>query len=79
MDMLLKMKEKFVKGDEPVTATNQIGVNDRRKNTDRRHFTYTFYIPERRNGGDRRCGPDRRNNQRYSNEATTQVPQALID
>lgn len=73
LDILLKMMEKIIKGDEPVTATTQISVNDRRKNTDRRHFTYTFYIPERRNGDDRRRGADRRDGRRYSNEAVTQV------
>ena len=32
----------------------------RRKRADRRQFVYTFHIPERRSGGDRRSGEDRR-------------------
>ncbi len=32
----------------------------RRKNIDRRKFAYTFHIPERRCGTDRRDGKDRR-------------------
>jgi len=32
----------------------------RRKDSDRRQFTYTFHIPERRSGVDRRTGKDRR-------------------
>ena len=38
----------------------------RRKNTDRRRFTYTFHIPERRNGADRRSGKDRRSEDRLT-------------
>lgn len=33
----------------------------RRKNPDRRQFAYTFHIPERRSGIDRRITRDRRN------------------
>ena len=33
----------------------------RRSGMDRREFTYTFHIPERRRGLDRRSGFDRRN------------------
>lgn len=33
---------------------------ERRKNEDRRQFSYTIHIPERRNGSDRRKGVDRR-------------------
>jgi len=32
----------------------------RRSGADRRHFDYTFYIPERRSGIERRSGKDRR-------------------
>jgi len=32
----------------------------RRKREDRRQFVYTFHIPERRVGGERRSGEDRR-------------------
>lgn len=73
LDNLLKMIEKITKGDEPVTATTQFSVSDRRKNSDRRHFTYTFYIPERRCGGDRRRGSDRRDGQRHLNGSVSQV------
>jgi hypothetical protein len=33
---------------------------DRRSGKDRRQFSYTAYIPERRNGQDRRSGKNRR-------------------
>ncbi len=33
---------------------------DRRTGLDRRHFSYTDHIPERRSGQDRRTGVDRR-------------------
>lgn len=36
----------------------------RRKKSDRRQFSYTFHIPERRNGLDRRNGEDRRKAER---------------
>jgi hypothetical protein len=32
----------------------------RRTGTDRRNYSYTLHIPERRNGNDRRSGDDRR-------------------
>jgi len=32
----------------------------RRAGADRRSYSYTVYIPERRNGNDRRSGDDRR-------------------
>ena len=32
----------------------------RRSGAERRNFSYTYYIPERRNGQDRRDGNDRR-------------------
>ena len=34
--------------------------SDRRIGGDRRAFSYSMHIPERRNGKDRRCGRDRR-------------------
>ena len=37
---------------------------ERRKNDDRRQFSYTIHIPERRNGADRRKGIDRRHHAR---------------
>ena len=32
-------------------------LDDRRREPDRRHFSYTFYVPERRSGTDRRSSP----------------------
>lgn len=34
--------------------------DDRRTGIDRRHFSYSLYIPERRTGKNRRSGEDRR-------------------
>jgi hypothetical protein len=53
-------------------AERNIGVNDiniddnggRRKSGDRRVFTYTMHIPERRHEYDRRSGKDRREEDR---------------
>ncbi|MGD9187674.1 MAG: hypothetical protein PVI89_05660 [Desulfobacteraceae bacterium] len=48
---------------------NEINITDnggRRKNSDRRQFSYTCHIPERRSGIDRRAGEDRRKDNRYS-------------
>lgn len=42
----------------------QVIVQDnggRRMGADRRSFSYSLYVPERRTGGDRRKGKDRRN------------------
>ena len=42
----------------------EVGLRDndgRRSNRDRRQFSYTGHIPERRSGRDRRGGRDRRN------------------
>ena len=39
---------------------------DRRKKADRRQFTYTFHIPERRGGLDRRDKEERRSSERDS-------------
>ncbi len=36
----------------------------RRSGVERRQFTYTVHVPERRAGEDRRCGNDRRNGTR---------------
>jgi len=32
-------------------------LDDRRRDPDRRHFSYTYYVPERRSGTDRRSSP----------------------
>jgi len=44
------------------TSTDNGG---RRSGGDRRKYSYTLYIPERRNGKDRRDGKDRRMIPRY--------------
>lgn len=43
-----------------VNETNIEDNGGRRKNSDRRSFSYTVHIPERRRGLDRRKGDDRR-------------------
>lgn len=52
------MREKGQKS----TSTDNGG---RRSGGDRRKYSYTLYIPERRNGQDRRNGNDRRMSPRY--------------
>jgi hypothetical protein len=55
--------------DERNDLVNEINIADnggRRKNNDRRQFSYTCHIPERRSGSDRRAGEDRRKDDRYS-------------
>lgn len=42
----------------------------RRIHNDRRRFSYTFHIPERRKGNDRRNVGDRRKSARLPNEGT---------
>ncbi len=42
-----------------------VDKGERRSGIDRRTFSYTCYIPERRMGADRRSGPDRRRNKRF--------------
>jgi hypothetical protein len=41
----------------------------RRSGIERRRFSYTVHVPERRSGGDRRCGNDRREAPRLGPEA----------
>jgi hypothetical protein len=55
--------------DEGNDLVNEINIADnggRRKNSDRRQFSYTCHIPERRSGNDRRAGEDRRKDNRCS-------------
>lgn len=47
---------------QKATSTDNGG---RRSGGDRRKYSYTLYIPERRNGQDRRDGKDRRMSPRY--------------
>jgi hypothetical protein len=44
------------------TSTDNGG---RRSGGDRRTYSYTLYVPERRSGDDRRNGTDRRQTPRY--------------
>ncbi|MFZ5570410.1 MAG: hypothetical protein ACOZF0_08395 [Thermodesulfobacteriota bacterium] len=46
--------------------TNLSDNGGRRRDGDRRMFSYTSYIPERRSGVDRRSGEDRRSVPRLS-------------
>ena len=50
---------------ESVSGFNIIDNGGRRKNGDRRTFSYTVHIPERRCGEDRRTGKDRRQHNRF--------------
>jgi hypothetical protein len=43
---------------------SSIDQGGRRRGVDRRRFSYTCFIPERRSGADRRCGQDRRRKKR---------------
>jgi len=51
-----------------VNDTNIADNDERRKNGDRRNFSYTIHIPERRHGYDRRAGEDRRKDDRFADE-----------
>ena len=56
-----KDKDSFV---DDILNNNADDNGGRRKNLDRRKFAYTFHIPERRCGADRRRGEDRRTSSR---------------
>jgi regulator of extracellular matrix RemA (YlzA/DUF370 family) len=45
-----------MRGSRCQAASNPPGFNDRRLEPDRRHFSYTDYVPERRSGTERRGG-----------------------
>lgn len=67
MIVLQKAVELFAM-DEKDDLVNEMNIADnggRRKNNDRRQFSYTCHIPERRSGSDRREGEDRRKDNRY--------------
>ena len=55
----MKMSERY----EKMISTDNGG---RRCGSERRNFSYTVHIPERRRGEDRRCGDDRRQMPRVS-------------
>lgn len=61
-----RQRHLFRKGSHWVNA-NISDNGGRRKDADRRQFTYTVHIPERRNGKDRRSGKDRRRAKRKEN------------
>jgi hypothetical protein len=46
----------------------------RRSGGDRRNYSYTLHIPERRNGKDRRSGGDRRKFSRAKETSQNQAP-----
>jgi hypothetical protein len=48
-------------------GVSAVDKGGRRSGFERRTFSYTCYIPERRSGQDRRGGQDRRRNKRRSN------------
>lgn len=53
-----------------------VDMGGRRSGIDRRTFSYTLHIPERRSGADRRCGQDRRRNKRRNNHSEFESNQA---
>ena len=55
----MKMSERY----EKMIAADNGG---RRSGSERRNYSYTAHIPERRHGDDRRCGDDRRQMPRVS-------------
>ena len=50
---------------EKSQSTSSIDNGGRRSGGDRRKYSYTLHIPERRKGQDRRAGKDRRKSPRY--------------
>ncbi len=55
-----------MEGDNQLDELNHSDKGGRRKSNDRRQFTYTFHLPERRSGVDRRQFHNRRKTPRYS-------------
>lgn len=51
-----------------------IDKGGRRAGSDRRSFSYTCYIPERRSGMERRSGGDRRKIQRFTHLTEIETP-----
>lgn len=75
---MLTLFERDILNREPELTILDEGDNDlseliisdkggRRVHNDRRQFSYTVHIPERRKGNDRRNGGDRRKSTRLSN------------
>lgn len=63
--------KKRIKAENALKSDN----GGRRSGAERRNFSYTYYIPERRNGQDRRKGRDRRMSLRPKNSFKTRTPQ----
>lgn len=55
--------------DNSVNGIDFAARGGRRKKNDRRQFAYTFHLPERRSGIDRRDGNDRRKADRLLEES----------
>ncbi len=53
---------------------NILDNGGRRSGGDRRNYSYTLHIPERRNGPDRRSGTDRRKFPRTKEVSQTPLP-----
>jgi hypothetical protein len=47
-------------------ASQLVGYSDRRSGIDRRNFSYTGHVPERRAGNNRRALQDRRVNKNFT-------------
>ncbi len=50
------IEKKFLSMDNSALKAGGVEDEDLRSGTERRHFSYTAYIPERRSGKDRRLG-----------------------
>ncbi len=61
------------------TVINLKKIKDRRSGHDRRQFSYTVHIPERRNNGDRRSGKDRRKNEKRRNVVVQNIKELWSD
>lgn len=59
-NLTMALIDKDLTMDETVQKIIFLDNGGRRSGVDRRQFSYTSYIPERRRGGDRRKGEDRR-------------------
>lgn len=53
---------------ELLTISLKYDNGGRRLGIDRRQFSYSVHIPERRLGGDRRCGADRRDKRKLKRD-----------
>ena len=60
----LKKERNYCKMTRPYGHYQPAYFNDRRRGKERRKFSYTIHLPERRSGIDRRSGLERRKTQR---------------